>query len=299
MPLLPDPPRVFKPEMEARFDGSPSKVSYFLVATESFFNQWGHQFRCQAEAIEFVADCLEGQAANWYMDLYHLNAPELQSIDLFFLAFRTRFGDLSLKENTRINLKQLKQGTMTACEYSAAFRTLAGKLPEWPKSLLMDYYCEGLNIEIMGKAIEHANPQSLVERIQGALEVEAQIRLIHSLKQARAPATISASVKAPAPQVVCHLATPPNPEASREQHFKMGRCLTCGGMGHFATQCPLPAMGGPTAVAVKKPTISPPAKAPVLKQGKKTAKSVLVNLLGAAGMEELGAAEDPHPLGNE
>lgn len=125
VPILLDPLNVFNPQMEARFDGSASKVGYFLVATKRFFNQWGYQFCSQAEAIEFIADCLDGQAADWYIDLYHLRAPELQSIELFFRTFHARFGD-PLKENARTDLKQLKQGTMSIREYSAAFRTLSG-----------------------------------------------------------------------------------------------------------------------------------------------------------------------------
>lgn len=223
--------RVFKPKMEVRFDGSANKVGFFLVETKRFFNRWGYQFQSQEDAIEFVA---VRSAAVWYVDLYHLNAPELHSINLFFGALCARFGDPHLKENVHTGFKQFKQGSMMVREYSVAFRTLVAKLPEWLESLLMDYYREGLNLEIMGKAIEHANPQFLVGWIQADSEVEAQICLVRSLRQARAPVATSTPVKAPTVQVAHRPTTPAKPDASKKQRFKMGHCLMCGGQGYVA-----------------------------------------------------------------
>lgn len=63
---------------------------------------------------------------------------------------------------------------MTIQEYSAAFRDIATRLPDWLESLLVDHYQDGLNLDIIGKAIGHANPQSLVGWIQAAADVEAR-----------------------------------------------------------------------------------------------------------------------------
>lgn len=96
------------------------------------------------------------------MDLYRLGTPELVSLPQFLRAFRVQFGDPALTENARTNLNQLKQGLMTIKEYSLEIQTIAAKLPDLPKSLLVDYYHDGLKMDIMGKATEHANLQSLV-----------------------------------------------------------------------------------------------------------------------------------------
>lgn len=74
----------------------------------------------------------------------------------------------------------------------------------------MDYYHEGLNIEIIGKAIGHSSPQSLVGWIQAASEVEARIHLIRSLKQARAPTTTAAPSRVPAAPWCAALQLQPN-----------------------------------------------------------------------------------------
>lgn len=74
---------------------------------------------------------LDGVASDWYVDVYHLRAPELHSLKLFFHAFCPQFGDPALVENAHTDLKQLKQGK----EYSATFRTIAAKLPDWPEEM--------------------------------------------------------------------------------------------------------------------------------------------------------------------
>lgn len=99
----------------------------------------------------FFAERSEGQAAEWYAELYATDAPELRSISRFFGALCTRFGDPHLVENARTDLKQLRQGSMSVREYSATFCSLASKLPDWPESLLVDYFREGLNLDILGK----------------------------------------------------------------------------------------------------------------------------------------------------
>lgn len=167
-------------------------------------------------------------------------------LELFFCSFRAQFGDPALVENTRTDLKQLKQGNMSVKEYSAAFRTIAVKLLNWPEGLLVDYYREGLNIEILGKASEHANPHFLVGWIQAATEVEAQLHLICSLKQSRAPSTPSSQQKSLPLPIGKKQAPQAKPDATWEQRFKSGHCLTCGGIGHFAAQCPLSAPMGNT-----------------------------------------------------
>lgn len=89
LPLVPEAPRVFKPKMEGRFDGTASKVGIFLVSCEHFLKQWHYQFQTQADVVEFFTECLEGEADKCYVELYQSDAPELQSIKCFFWALST------------------------------------------------------------------------------------------------------------------------------------------------------------------------------------------------------------------
>lgn len=56
-------------------------------------------------------------------------------------------------------------------EYSAKFCALVAKLRDWPESMKMDYYRDGLNVDIMTKVLELDNPDTLVGWIQLAIEV--------------------------------------------------------------------------------------------------------------------------------
>lgn len=90
-------------------------------------------------------------------------------------------------------------------------------------------------------------------------------------------------------------------ELTCEQRLKAGRCLTCGGLGHFATQCPSPVQASTAPLQVKKPG---PQQAQKSVPVKKSAKSTLDDLLGAAKLEdldpeEMGATADLQPAGNE
>lgn len=127
-----------QPPHPSGFAGSADGVC-FLVAVEQFLCRWGYQFANKGEIIEYILGHFDGLAAQWYVDLYRSRAPELESLPLFFRSFWARFGSPALTENACTYLKQLKQGSVTIQEYSAAFRTIASKLPDWPKSLLVDY----------------------------------------------------------------------------------------------------------------------------------------------------------------
>lgn len=69
-----------------------------------------------------------------------------------------QFDEPALIENARTDLKNLKQGTMSVKEYSAKSRAIAANLQGWPESFLVDYYRNGLNVELVCKAIDYSNP---------------------------------------------------------------------------------------------------------------------------------------------
>lgn len=74
---------------------------------------------------------------------------------------------------------------MSIKEYTAKFRLIAANPQDWPERLLVDYFRDGLNVDLTCKAIDYANPQTLVEWTQAASEMEAHHRLVKSIKQQR------------------------------------------------------------------------------------------------------------------
>lgn len=97
----------------------------------------------------------------------------MYSLAPFFQSMEIQFGGPTLVENARTDLKNLRQGAMSVKDYSAKFHTIATNLADWPDSLLVEYYRNGLNVDLQCKAIDYLNPQILVEWIQAALEMEA------------------------------------------------------------------------------------------------------------------------------
>lgn len=135
----------------------------------------------------------------------------------------------------------------------------------------------GQYLDIMGKAIEHANPQSLVGWILPKLKN-------NSLKQicvSSAPSSQVKSLQAPTRKKTegkQQIST----ESACEQHFKFGCYLTCGRLKHFATQCPSPVQAPTALLRVKKPGSQQAQKSGPVKPMKKPAKSTLADLLEAA-----------------
>lgn len=233
--LLPAPAlvSVFKPRMTTHFNGNSGEIASFQVSMEQFLNRWGYQFADEVEIIKYISVQPDGAASQWYVNLYRSVVPELYSLTDIFRSMEIQFGEPALTENARTDLKNLKQGSMSVKEYSAKFCAITTNLQGWPESLLVDYYQDGLNVELVCKAINYSNPQPLVDWIQAASEMEARNHLMKSVKQHRSPPQ-------PHKTIVEKGQSRPKPPADlkREQRFKAGHCLTCGGSGHFAASCP-------------------------------------------------------------
>lgn len=255
--------------MTARFGRDAEDLGPFQIAVEQFLNRWGYQFANEAEIVELIFTLLNGAARTWYVNLYKTGAPEMYSLATFFQLLEVPFRGPALVENARTDLRNLKQGTMTVKEYSAKFCTIATNLADWPDSLLVEYYRDGLSVELQCKAIDYSSPQTLVEWIQAASEMEAHSRLVKSVRQRRSSSPPS---RKPTTERSGLKPCPPS-DSKREQRFKAGSCLTCGGSGHFAAHCP---SSHPTTSSVK-----PPPRPPAQKQdgARPSARSALAEAL--------------------
>lgn len=99
---------------------------------------------------------LEGLAVEWYVALHESNVPKFCSVLQFMHALWAQFDDSALVENACADLRQLCQG------YLAKFHTPIVKLRDWPESMKVDNYWNGLNTVIMTRVLELANPDTLV-----------------------------------------------------------------------------------------------------------------------------------------
>lgn len=117
------------------------------------------------------------------MGLHEANAFELHSVRQFILSLRTQFEDPAIMDTAQAEIHQLHQGTMPVREYSLKFCTLVVRLHGWPETMMVDYYRNGLNPDIMAKVLEQADPPTLVEWIQLAAEVESCQQLVKAIHQ--------------------------------------------------------------------------------------------------------------------
>lgn len=131
-------------------------------------------------------------------------------------------------------------------------------------------------MELQCKAIDYSNPQTLMEWIQAASEMEAHSRLVKSVCQRR-----SSPLPARKPTAEKQAMKPRPSDPKREQRFKAGRCLTCGGSGHFAAACPSPR----PAAGPPKPPSRPPTQR--REDTRSSARSALADAL-----EEIQLVED-------
>lgn len=59
----------------------------------------------------------EGDAADWIAQLHDEGPPELENADEFVQLLRTRFEDISKREEAEDEIKDLKQGGQPAKEF--------------------------------------------------------------------------------------------------------------------------------------------------------------------------------------
>lgn len=99
---------ICKTKLETCFNGAADRFSYFVVAVTTSLNRWGHYFENDSQ-MEYVASCLEGLVAEWFVGLHKMNAPELHSVCRFVMALRAQFENPTVLDTTQAELRQLRQ----------------------------------------------------------------------------------------------------------------------------------------------------------------------------------------------
>ncbi|KAL8206977.1 UNVERIFIED_CONTAM: hypothetical protein K2H54_038265 [Gekko kuhli] len=119
--LAPRMPEVLpKGMLDAKFDGAPKKLAFFMVQVETFIQTWGHLFPTEARRVDYVVAQLRGGTANWYV----------KEVAAFMWLLRVQYEDPLESECAQNHLCILKQGRCTVCEYIEEFQRYAAKVQE-------------------------------------------------------------------------------------------------------------------------------------------------------------------------
>ncbi|KAG8140785.1 hypothetical protein E2320_003458 [Naja naja] len=102
LPPMPQPapcknsPTPFK----TMFDGTASKLAFFLNRAWSYINTHRDEFHDDAQLVRFLGDNLEEEASEWFIQLNDEGAPELNNVDDFLRELQSHFGELSTSLGT-------------------------------------------------------------------------------------------------------------------------------------------------------------------------------------------------------
>ncbi|KAG8148258.1 hypothetical protein E2320_022432, partial [Naja naja] len=61
------------------FDGTASKLAFFLNRAWSYIERHGNEFHDEVELVQFLGDNLEEEASEWFTQLSDEGAPELNN----------------------------------------------------------------------------------------------------------------------------------------------------------------------------------------------------------------------------
>lgn len=144
----------------------------------------------------------------------------------------------------RNKLKHLRQGSRSICEKRTEFCRLVVKIHDWTEEMKMEYYRNGLSLDLVAKALAQDDSITLVGWVQLACEVENReqtVRMI-CLNQQMGQPKRSAGDGHGGETSRLHW-VPPVPE--REWQLQQGLCLKCRANDYFAAKCPRAAPATP------------------------------------------------------
>lgn len=105
---------------------------------------------------------------------------ELHQFDRFMAALRKQFEDPFANQEVQIRIKTFRQGKRPVTAYIKEFRSLASKLEDWPKDMLIKCFQEGLTNELFYTCPSRGMPRTLQSwygQIHGIREMEPLARL--------------------------------------------------------------------------------------------------------------------------
>uniref|UniRef100_A0ACB8FTC5 Uncharacterized protein n=1 Tax=Sphaerodactylus townsendi TaxID=933632 RepID=A0ACB8FTC5_9SAUR len=143
-------------DLKARVNGKVESLPYLLVQVEVHMQCYGESYEDDTDQIHEVRACLEGDTVAWYTGLH-----ELSSFPRFMSALRQRFEDPFQEERMKQKPQNLQQGTRSVVDFTSEFCQLAGQIRDWPEQVLIHFYKEALDPEIVQWGMMGGGPPTL------------------------------------------------------------------------------------------------------------------------------------------
>ncbi|KAG8139486.1 hypothetical protein E2320_002250 [Naja naja] len=131
------------------FDGTTSKLAFFLNRAWSYIDRHGDEFHNDAQLIQFLGNNLEEEASEWFIQLNDEGTPELNNVDDFLRELQAHFEDSSQAQEAEAEIKSIGQKGRPAKELVLEFRHLVTSLRHWSERILVHYFQESLDEELL------------------------------------------------------------------------------------------------------------------------------------------------------
>ncbi|GBE87281.1 hypothetical protein SCP_1005280 [Sparassis crispa] len=238
-----------KPEI---FNGSDhSKLREFINQCKNYMAGNSHVYQEDNQKIAFVLSHMQGgTAGSWAQSFIE---TELTNDDFlsygswrdFIASVNKAFGDENIEETARTLLRNIKQGTRTADDYIAEFRSLESKA-KLEDAGNIEYFKWGLNDPLRQRIYGmESMPKTLDKWYEYTSRFDNQWRSAQIFKRGTTTTTrgkgrsvhrpyYSASAKDPNAMDVDRVSISRLSPDERQKRMKEGLCFLCGKKGHIA-----------------------------------------------------------------
>lgn len=247
----PHPREPFVPAPE-RYEGRLGECRSFLFQCSLVFELQPLTYISDRAKIAYVLGLLTGRARSWGTAFWHSSANTNATFHEFSAEMSSVFDHPIASSDASNRLLSLRQGPLSAANYSVEFRTLATELG-WDDGALQSIFLRGLNEAVKDSIVGRAETKDLQELITLAIKVDNRLRERRREKGQGSQVglgeattsrpsfrpsergftdTSSATVSPLRAEEPMQLGRNQLTPSERDRRFRGGLCLYCGEPGH-------------------------------------------------------------------
>jgi hypothetical protein len=185
--------RTMKVKTPEPFDGTRSKLRYWLTQMFTYLTVNKSKFGSEADKVLFASTYLSGAAYEWFEPFireyqttkYTKQAEDTKQIFESYNAFQEQlervFRDINATRNTEREINRLKAQGDDVNSYTSRFQQLTSYLT-WEDDAFMHYYEKGLPYAVREKIAFMERPKSLTKMYDLATRIGNQLRELRLMR---------------------------------------------------------------------------------------------------------------------